>query len=237
MNSSININRTALSEELLKWWAKNQRKFPWRKTQDPYRILISEVLLHRTKAEQVVPIYSEFIAKYPTIKDLSIASLDNIKKMLYPLGLHWRTKLLHKMSVLVAKEYGGKIPSTKRELESLPGVSHYIASAVRCFAFDCPESLLDTNIVRILGRIFGIKTTDASRRSKRFQELSESILDKENTREFNYALIDLGALICKPKKPLCPACPLNQMCQLDSRITKHAVTYDESTKYKHVETP
>lgn len=222
MSSSININRNALSEELLKWWAKNQRKFPWRKTQDPYRILISEVLLHRTKAEQVVPIYSEFIAKYPTIKDLSITSLDNIKKLLYHLGLHWRTELLHKMSVLVAKEYGGKIPSTKRELESLPGVSHYIASAVRCFAFGCPESLLDTNIVRILGRIFGIKTTDESRRSKRFQELSESILDKENTREFNYALIDLGALICRSKEPLCKPCPLNQMCKLGSRRLRKA---------------
>jgi A/G-specific adenine glycosylase len=223
MSSSININCNALSEKLLKWWAKNQRKFPWRKTQDPYKILISEVLLHRTKAEQVVPIYSEFIAKYPTITDLSIASLDNIKKLLYPLGLHWRTELLYQMSVLVAKEYEGKIPSTKRELESLPGVSGYIASAVRCFAFGYPESLLDTNIVRILGRIFGIKTTDESRRSKRFQELSEAILDKENSREFNFALIDLGALICRPREPLCISCPLNQICKMGLRRLPNAL--------------
>ena len=213
MNLSIGINTNVLSEELLKWWTENQRKFPWRKTRDPYKILISEVLLHRTKAEQVVPVYNELIAKLPTIKDLAIVSSDSIKKLLHPLGLHWRTELLHKMSALIVEEYGGKIPSAKRELESLPGVSHYIASAVRCFAFGYPEALLDTNIVRILGRIFDVQVTDGSRRSKYFQKLSESILDKRNPREFNYALIDLGALVCKPKHPLCKFCPLNCLCK------------------------
>jgi len=158
MNSSSDNNANALSEKLLKWWAENQRKFPWRKTRDAYKILISEVLLHRTRAEQVVPVYNEFIVKLPTSKDLSMVSSDDIKKLLYPLGLHWRTELLHKMSALIVEEYGGKIPSAKRELESLPGVSHYIASAVRCFAFGYPEALLDTNIVRILGRILMCKS-------------------------------------------------------------------------------
>lgn len=220
MNSSISINANLLSEELLKWWTKNQRKFPWRNTRDPYKILISEILLHRTRAEQVVPIYCEFIVKFPTIKHLSIAGLDDIKKLLYPLGLHWRTKLLHNMAIVITKKYGKRISSARKELESLPGVGHYIASAVRCFAFGYPEPLLDTNTVRILGRMFGIRITDGSRRSRCFQKLSQSILDRKKSREFNYAMIDLGAIICKPKEPLCKVCPLNRMCKLGLNLTK-----------------
>jgi A/G-specific adenine glycosylase len=210
---SVLTDRVKLSEKLLTWWEKNQRKFPWRNTQDSYQVLISEVLLHRTKAEQVAPIYNEFLKRFPTLKDLSIASLDEVKGLLYPLGLLWRTKLLHKMSVEIVEKCGGKIPSTKKELELLPGISHYIASAVRCFAFGYAESLLDTNTVRILGRVFGIEVTDSSRRSKRFQKLSESVLDKKNPRSFNYAMIDLGALICRPRNPLCEICPLNEICR------------------------
>lgn len=226
MGSSGNINRNTLSKELLIWWAKNKRIFPWRETRNPYNVLVSEVLLHRTKAKQVVSIYEEFIAKFPTIADLSNANLDEVTRLLLPLGLHWRVKLLHQMAALIVHEYKGKIPSSKRELESLPGIGHYISSAVRCFTFSYPEPLLDANTVRILGRIFGVQVTDGSRRKKSFQELAQSILDRDNPREFNYALIDLGALICKPKKPLCVACPLNQMCQLSSRITKICGTYD-----------
>jgi len=226
MGSSDNIDRNRLSKELLNWWAKNKRIFPWRETRNLYNVLVSEVLLHRTKAKQVVSIYEEFVAKFPTIADLSNANLDEVTRLLLPLGLRWRVRLLHQMATLIVQEYKGKIPSSKKELESLPGISHYISSAVRCFAFGYPEPLLDANTVRILGRIFGVQVTDGSRRKKSFQELSQSILDRDNPRDFNYALIDLGALICKPKKPLCPACPLNQMCQLGSRITKHAVTYD-----------
>jgi len=226
MGLSDNINRNTLSKELLNWWAKNKRIFPWRETRNPYNVLMSEVLLHRTKAKQVVSIYEEFVAKFPTIADLSNANLDEVTRLLLPLGLHWRVKLLHQMAALIVQEYKGKIPSSKRELESLPGIGHYISSAVRCFTFGYPEPLLDANTVRILGRIFGVQVTDGSRRKKSFQELAQSILDRDNPREFNYALIDLGALVCKPKKPLCPACPLNQMCQLGSKITKHAVTYD-----------
>lgn len=226
MGSSGNINRNTLSKELLIWWAKNKRIFPWRETRNPYNVLVSEVLLHRTKAKQVVSIYEEFIAKFPTIADLSNANLDEVTRLLLPLGLHWRVKLLHQMAALIVHEYKGKIPSSKRELESLPGIGHYISSAVRCFTFSYPKPLLDANTVRILGRIFGVQVTDGSRRKKSFQELAQSILDRDNPREFNYALIDLGALICKPKKPLCVACPLNQMCQLSSRITKICGTYD-----------
>jgi A/G-specific adenine glycosylase len=203
-----------LRKRLLTWWDQNHREFPWRHTHDSYKILASEILLHRTKAEQVVQVYNRFLTKFPTVQALFSASLHEKAEVLRPLGLYWRTRLLHEMSIVIWNRYDGNVPSTRKELESLPGVGKYIASAVCCFAFNHPEVLLDTNTVRIFGRIFGEKVNDASRRSKHFQRLGEYVLDKENARAFNYALIDLGALVCKPKEPLCNKCPLNDVCSL-----------------------
>lgn len=198
---------------LFTWWQKNKRNYPWRTTRNPYRILISEILLHRTKADQVVLPYTQLIKKFKNVKDLSKASEVEVRKLLQSLGLHWRFKLLLDMAREITVRHGGEIPSEPEKLESLPGVSHYISSAVRCFAFGYPEILLDTNTVRILGRFFGTKVTDGSRRSKRFRELYNLIIDRKNPREFNYAMIDLGALICKPTNPRCPLCPLQNMCK------------------------
>lgn len=206
------MNYFHFQKALLKWWKKNKRKYPWRFTKDPYKILISEILLHRTKAEQVVPIYIEFIDKFPSIEDLANVSYEEVKKIVYPLGLHWRTRLLKKMAAHIMNKYDGKIPIEREKLLLLPGISDYIASAFRCFVYGEPEVLLDTNTVRILGRVFGMKITDASRRSRQFKELYKAVLDKKHPREFNYAMIDLGALLCKPSNPKCSTCPLEKLC-------------------------
>jgi len=211
MNKSPGLGDFA--ENLLKWWKKNKREFPWRKTRDPYKILVSEILLHRTRASQVIPVYLEFLNRFPTIAALSEASIENVKKLLYPVGLSWRTELLHKMGLEIMKKYEGKIPFKRKELEALPGVGHYITAAVRCFCYGYPEVLLDTNTVRIIGRVFGIEKTDSSRRSRQFRELYESLIDQRYPREFNYAMIDLGALLCKPRNPVCNICPLSEKCK------------------------
>lgn len=200
------------AKNLLKWWKNNKRIFPWRKTWNSYEILVSEILLHRTRASQVTPVYLEFLERFPTIETLSNASIENVRKILYPLGLDWRTELLHKMTLEIVKTYGGRIPFKTEELEVLPGVGHYIAAAVRCFCYEQPEVLLDTNTVRIIGRFFGVEKTDGSRRSRRFRELYESVIDRNRPREFNYAMIDLGALVCRPKNPVCSICPLREKC-------------------------
>lgn len=207
-------------ENLLKWWKNNRRDFPWRETCDSYKILISEILLHRTRADQVTPVYIKFMERFPTIIVLSEASTDDVKKILYPLGLHWRTEQLHKMALKIMQKYNGKIPSKTKELEALPGVGHYIAAAVRCFSYRYPEALLDTNTVRIIGRFFGIEKTDGSRRSRRFRVLYEPLVDQTHPREFNYAMIDLGALLCKPKNPICSICPINEKCKYARAIRK-----------------
>ncbi len=206
------IDCKEFDRKLLGWWKRNKRTYPWRNTSDPYKVITSEVLLHRTKADNVHPVYVAFIKKYPTLKDAVNASPEELSRAIHRLGLRWRAKLLYAMTAKIMDEYGGKIPSGDDDLKSLPGVGDYIASAVRCFAFGYPEVLLDTNTVRILGRIFGLRTADGSRRSGFFMERYRFILDKEHPREFNYAMIDLGALVCAPRKPLCGVCPVNKMC-------------------------
>lgn len=200
------------SEKLVHWWESNRREFPWRQTRDPYRILVAEILLHRTKAEQVAPVYIAFMKRFPDLKSLAMAPEDEVKKMLYPLGLRWRVTLLISMVREIADRYNGTIPSESKELESLPGVSHYIASAVRSFGPGLPDPILDTNTVRILGRVFGVSVSDSSRRSKEFRRMYESIMEKKRAREFNFAMIDLAALLCKPTNPICHQCPVQKMC-------------------------
>ena len=206
------IDPHVFGNQLLKWWKRNARIFPWRTTKDPYNVLLSEVLLHRTRANQVVPVYEEFLKKFPSIGPLSQANGKEVMALIRSLGLYWRARLLLDMTTEIVRKHHGRVPSSKEELEALPGISDYISSAVRCFAFDQPEILLDTNTVRIVGRVFGVKMTDSSRRTRKFREMYRSLLDNNRPREFNYAMIDLGALICSPRNPECEICPVNDMC-------------------------
>ena len=200
------------AKNLDKWWQLNKRQFPWRETKVPYEILIAEILLHRTRAEQVMKVYLNFLASFPTIECLAKASLQEVQALLRSLGLNWRIGLLHKMAQEIIKQYDGKIPTTKEELKSLPGISDYIASATVCFAFHKSEPLLDTNIVRILGRFFAVKVTDSSRRSNQFKELYQTINSRGRPRDFAFAMIDLGALVCLPSRPMCDKCPVRDTC-------------------------
>ena len=219
------------AKNLDKWWQSNKRHFPWRETKVPYEILISEILLHRTRAEQVNKVYLNFLNSFPTIRCLAKASLPEVQTLLRSLGLNWRIELLHKMAKEIVKQYDGKIPSTKEELKSLPGVSDYIASAVVCFAFSKSEPLLDTNIVRIIGRFFDVKVTDSSRRSNQFKELYRTINSIERPRDFAFAMIDLGALVCLPSRPLCNKCPVRDTCAYSLSDLKNSLTFEKDRLY------
>lgn len=197
--------------KLTRWWKFYGRKFPWRETEDPYKILVAEVLLHRTRAEQVVPVYSAFISEFPDIFSLAKSSKDKVMKLVYPLGLRWRAELLYEMAIEIMGR-GGRIKADKNWLCSLPGVNDYIASAVMSFAFNKPEPILDTNTVRIIGRLTGMRVTDSSRRSRKFREIYLYLMDRKNPRIFNMAMIDLGALVCRARTPLCDRCPLKKWC-------------------------
>jgi A/G-specific adenine glycosylase len=218
--SSCNDNWVGDPEKLgsfrnaLKSWGTNYfRQFPWRLTHDPYAILLAEIMLHRTQVVQVIPVFQSFIARYPTLPALALADQKEVAKELSSLGLHWRIDLIHEMVHQIAERFNMIVPQEKADLLTLPGVSEYIASAVRCFAWNLPEPLIDTNTVRITGRVFGLETKDSSRRNSKFKHLIAALVDPDHPRDYNYAMLDLAHLIClKKQEPLCLECPVQKLC-------------------------
>ena len=202
-----------VSQLMLDWGNKNKRTFPWRNTQNPYKVLVAEVLLHRTQANQVIPVYNSLLTRYPNIKDLAKGHDSEVLKILYPIGLHWRSKLLLTMANEIVSQFNGNIPEELEKLKSLSGVSDYIASATRCFGFGYPDILLDTNTVRVVGRITGLEINDSSRRSSNFRNILETFIDKDYPKEFNWALIDFAAIVCKSRKPDHLKCPFTNYCK------------------------
>jgi A/G-specific adenine glycosylase len=206
------INLPSFRDNLIGWGSQYGRKYPWRETRDPYRILMAELLLHRTRANQVVPLYEQLTSEFPTPVRLAQASRSDLHRILYSAGLRWRVDLIRELANDIVEVHGGRIPRTYDELLSLPGVGQYIASALLCFAHGEPTPLLDTNTVRIIGRVFGIPITDASRRSLRFRLLMSMLVDPARPRAFNYALLDLGALVCTPRLVIPRECPIAGYC-------------------------
>ena len=201
-----------IQTNMLEWARINHRCFPWRSTRNPYAVLLAEVLLHRTRAEQVVPIYQEMLKRYPDVNSLANADIEELTELLQTLGLLWRIPLLKEMACRIVDDFNGEIPPEVAKLQQLPGVGPYIAGATACFAYDQPEVILDTNTVRVLGRLTMTPVTDGSRRSKKFRTMMTSLLPKKNARLFNLGLLDLAALICRPVKPDCASCPLEKNC-------------------------
>lgn len=201
-----------MRQDLLRWWHHGKRCYPWRETRDPYKVLVAEVLLHRTRADQVVPLYEAFLRRFPDAGSLARSTPDELTELFHSAGLRWRWKLLHAMAVQLAESFDGQIPEDFKMLVSLPGISHYIASAVRCFAFGKPDVILDTNTVRVVGRLLGLTVTDSSRRSRLFKTILEQLIDREHPREFNFALIDLAAQVCESSSPLHDKCCLKNYC-------------------------
>lgn len=215
-SAEIELDQETLGEiqqRLLSWWEQNQRSFPWRETRDPWHILLAEVMLHRTRADQVVPVYRAALEKFPDPETLAESVPGELETLLYPLGLHWRVPLIREMARQIVREYGGRVPEDMEALKSLAGVSDYIAGAVRCFAFGLPEPLLDTNTVRVLGRLAGVPVSDGSRRSSRFRRLMQPLVKCSDPRSLTFALLDLAALVCRPAHPDCGKCPLMDLCR------------------------
>jgi A/G-specific adenine glycosylase len=197
---------------LIRWWEKDGRNYPWRETSNSFHILISEMMLQRTRADQVVPVYKSFIEKYPDPFVINESSENDIADSLFSLGLPQRVINIRKMAKQLVEDFDGEVPLTYKQLRELTGVGDYIASAVCCFNYHLPIIVVDTNTVRIVGRLFGITTDAESRRKKHIREKHEFLLDPSNTRSYNYALLDLGALICKPSEPDCTDCPILNYC-------------------------
>lgn len=207
------VDANQIRKALISWGRDNFRAFSWRTTRDPYRILLSEIMLHRTQATQVVPVYEQFVQTYPDFPSMAQASKSELHNVLYSLGLRWRIDMVYEMGREIMSHFDGKIPVTKEDLISLSGVSEYVAGAVRVFSWNLPEALADTNTIRIIGRLFGLKIKDSSRRNRQFRNLLSALLDLENPRHYNYALLDLADKVCmKKQEPACEQCPLKSWC-------------------------
>jgi A/G-specific adenine glycosylase len=169
-------------------------------------------MLQRTRAEQVVPVYSKFIEKYPTFTRLSQARSQEVISLFARLGLKWRAKRVVKLIRVLEWQYRGKVPHDLEELTELPGVGNYVAKAVLCYAFGRRVAPIDSNVVRVISRLYGLGgTADMARRDPKMAELTESLIPENRARDFNLSLLDFAALVCKPR-PMCPKCPLKSYC-------------------------
>ena len=157
-------------------------------------------------------VYNKFIHDYKNFKDICDAGKKTIVEQLSSLGLKWRLEHIHRISCIIQRDYKGKVPENKEKLLSLDGIGPYISSAVINFAFDKPEPILDTNTVRVIGRIFGLEINDSSRRKKIFETIMGDLVNFESHKMFLWSLIDLAAIVCRPVKPSCDKCPLNRVC-------------------------
>lgn len=169
-------------------------------------------MLHRTRADQVKPIYESFINKYPNFVSIANSSQEDIIKDLHQLGLNWRSVQLYKMAKEIQEKYDGVIPKDVEKLTELPGVGPYIGSAILCFVHDENIAVLDTNIVRVIGRLFGMKIRDSSRKSKEFKSIMADLISYGEPRMFTLSLIDFADSICKSSKPRCGICQLKNIC-------------------------
>jgi A/G-specific adenine glycosylase len=188
------------------------RSFPWRETGDPYHVLVAEVMLQRTRAEQVVPVYRQFISRYPSPESCANAHIRDLKRLLRSLGLHSRATTLKKLALDVQNVFNGTIPSDRNKLKQISGVGDYVAGAVLSVAFNRTEWMVDSNIVRIFTRFTGIKPTGEMRRSATLIDMAQEYSQTKAPRNANLALLDHAALICSARLPKCTRCPLKMRC-------------------------
>jgi A/G-specific adenine glycosylase len=205
--------RRRFRTKLLDWYRRNARDLPWRRTRDPYHVLVSEIMLQQTQVDRVMPKYLEWLDKYPTFHALAAAPLADVTETWYPLGYNIRPRRLHAIAREAVERYGGALPSDEDTLRAFKGIGAYTAGAVLSFAFGRRAPILDTNVARVLFRVFVGRGDPKSHRTRRhLWEVSRAVLPARHVYDFNQALMDLGATVCTARRPRCLVCPLTRQC-------------------------
>jgi A/G-specific adenine glycosylase len=205
--------RRAFRKKLLQWYDKHGRSLPWRITADPYHILVSEVMLQQTQVDRVLPKYHEWLDKYPSLEALAAAPEHEVTKTWYPLGYNIRPKRLQAIAREAVASYGGRLPSDEATLRSFKGIGAYTAGAIRSFAFRERAAILDTNVARVLFRVFlGRGAPKAHTTRKELWRISAILVPRARAFDFNQAIMDFGAMMCTARKPKCLVCPLTSLC-------------------------
>jgi A/G-specific adenine glycosylase len=206
--------RRRFRNRLLRWYDRHGRQLPWRDTDDPYHILVSEVMLQQTQVDRVLPKYHEWLERYPTLEALATAREDEVSRAWYPLGYNVRPRRLQAIAREAVARYDGKLPSDEPTLRSFKGIGAYTAGAIRSFAFRERAAILDTNVARVLFRIFvGKGDLKAHATRRHLWRVSEVMVPRARVFDFNQALMDFGATVCTARKPDCPACPMTRGCR------------------------
>jgi A/G-specific adenine glycosylase len=205
--------RRRFRRRLLAWYRRHGRDLPWRKTDDPYHILVSEIMLQQTQVDRVLPKYEEWLVRYPTLNALAQAPEHEVSRTWYPLGYNIRPKRLQSIAREAVAKYGGALPSDEATLRSFKGIGEYTAGAIRSFAFRERAAILDTNVARVLFRVFVARGDPKSHGMKRhLWTLSAALVPARHAFDFNQALMDLGAMVCVARNPKCLVCPMMKSC-------------------------
>ena len=233
--------RGQIQETLLSWFARNARDLPWRRTRDPWRVLVSEVMLQQIQVQRVVPFYERFLTRFPTVDALAKAPLAEAIRVWGDLGRYRRIVYLHKTARIVMEEHDGRIPSEPEELIKLPGIGLYTAGAVACFAYERDATFLDTNMRRVLHRlIFGLRAA-TSATDKELLTIAKELIPPGRGWRWNQALMETGALICTASSPRCDECSLREVCRARTEAASAgwpqperktpAYRYEDSNRY------
>jgi A/G-specific adenine glycosylase len=203
----------AFQRQLLRWYRAHRRRLPWRRTRDPYRILVSEVMLQQTQVERVKGFYRRFLHRYASFAELAAASEPQVREAWDGLGYYARARNLRRTARIVVDRHDGRLPDDAQALRALPGIGRYTAGAVLSIAYGRDEPILDTNAARVLRRWFGVRGRGgAGALQRRLWQLAERVTPAGSAGDFNQAIMDLGATVCVARRPRCAVCPLRRRC-------------------------
>ncbi|WP_075340500.1 A/G-specific adenine glycosylase [Tenacibaculum agarivorans] len=223
------------AESLKKWYSKNKRVLPWRKTKTPYYIWLSEIMLQQTRVAQGLPYFLKFSEAFPSVFDLAKADEGYVLKLWQGLGYYSRARNLHFTAKFIADELNGEFPKDYKGLLKLKGVGDYTASAIASICYNEPVAVVDGNVYRVLSRYFGIAMPiNSTKGVKEFKELAQSLIDQRDPGMYNQAIMDFGAMQCKPKSPDCTSCPLSESCvALEKNLVDTLPVKEKKIKIKH----
>lgn len=215
---------TDIPRLLLAWYGRNKRDLPWRRTTDPYRIWVAEIMLQQTRVETALPYYERFLKTFPDVCALAGARQEAVLKAWEGLGYYSRARHLHEAARVVVRRHGGRIPDDPDGLRSLPGVGAYTAGAILSIAFGRRVAAVDGNVLRVIARLFAIEDpVDRGRTRKRIVEIAARLVPADEPGHYNQALMDLGSAVCTPRSPDCPTCPLGKICKARRTGSQHTI--------------
>jgi A/G-specific adenine glycosylase len=207
------MDKRYFSKKVVEWYEQNKRELPWRLTNDPYKVWLSEIILQQTRVNQGMPYYLRFVDEFPTVHQLAGAPEQKILRLWQGLGYYTRARNLHKCAKVVVENFNGAFPTSYTQLKSLPGIGDYTAAAIASICFEEPVAVVDGNVFRVLSRVFGIDTAINTNEGKKiFGDLANSLIPSTNPSTYNQAMMEFGALFCTPKNPNCDSCAFQTAC-------------------------